>query len=481
MSLRYIFGFLSFIIPSILVTNYTLNHYYSGESFLLDTGWFTYLMTQPPLLPLDNPLDGILDKSYFTTHISLFYYPLQILYTLLDELITPQLYFSSIIGSFYGVIGVSIFIAGERWATTTLALTLLSITSIVAPFNGIGLGMIGFPHIEVAIPALTLLFLALYFRGNRYLSYIVVVLLLSVREDAGFHLFGLLSTIILLHYILKRTLESIPKDLIIVTLLSILYSISIIYLQKSLFGGDNALERIYLGEPHFAHITSIFIKDVVEFFINYRSYIYIPMVILVTLAIRSRNIILIVPLLSTLPWLLLSSISITYMPHSLNNYYAFPFMIIPIWIIFSFFIYNRSINYRVLLATLTTTLLSTYLFVGTTGHSDNTPWKKFGFEYLDKMDRVNSAIESINIDRDKFGNILYDEPLSSFMVATLTKEQYGYRNEFFKPQIEDANSIIFFEKNQKILEPIIELKGFSYLYRVKKSDIIVASEFDLAL
>jgi len=483
--LKYSFRLLSFLIPTLLVTNYILNHYYSGQSSVLDTGWFTYLLTQSTSLPVANPLKGLLDDSYFTTHLSLFYYPLSLLYSLVETFISPQLYFALFMGSLYGMIALAVFLAGEQFVSDKWTLMILFIMATLTPLNGVALGTIGFPHIEIAIPALLLLSVALYFRGNRYGSYFVVIALLMIREDAGFHLFGLFITLIVFYYFISKELKSLPKDLLYMALFSLLFSIVVIAIQKIFFAGDNALERIYLGQPHFAHLSFDFIQDRVEFFFYNRSYLYLPMFLLIPLAFWNRNPFLVVPLISTLPWLLLSSIAVITMPHSLSNYYAFPFITLLAWPIFAFLINSSLTNSRpakvskIFITIASTTLLSTALFIGTVGHVDNTPWRDFGWEYLKKKESIQSAIREVIDHKELFGETLYDEAMSSFMVERLGKDEYGYLNDYFQPQKDKAKSIIFFASSLSDIEPLFKEKSFPYTYRVVKSDILIASEYRL--
>ncbi len=483
--LKLFFGLFSFIIPTFLLSNYILNHYYNSESFVLDTGWFTYLLSESTSLPIANPLVGVLDYTYFTTHLSLFYYPFSLLYTLLEGFLTPIHYFSLFIGSLYGLIALAIFLAGEKFVSKKSTLFLLFLIAIITPFNGVALGTIGFPHIEIAIPALLLLFVAFYFRGNKYWSYFVVLIILTIREDAGFHLFGLLSIILIAYYLVVKKLASIPKDLIYIALFALFGSILLIAIQKNFFIGDNALERIYLGTPHFAHLSIDFIKDRVEFFLYNRSYLYVPAILLIPLAIWNKNIFLLVPLLSTLPWLLLSFIAITAMPHTFSNYYAFPFIVLVAWPLLAFLINSTIIDstspklFKIITTISLTTGLSIYLFIGTIGHVDNRPWRGFGLGYIQKIENVDRTIDIISHNKELFGNIIYDEAMSSFMIKTLTKDEYGYLNRFSKLQIQKANSIIFFENSLEKIRPILKEKKFHYFYKFNNTDIIIATEVAL--
>ena len=475
---------LSFFVPFIFIINYILNIYYSNLNSVCDVGWFTYLMTNSTSFPMENPLKGVLDKTYLSTHFSLFYYPLSFFYQIVKDFISPPIYFAIFIASSYSIISLSIFLSGEELLKNKAIkwYILLILISILTPFNGVGLGLIGFPHIEIAIPAFILFLFTLYFKGYKYSSYLVFLFLLTIREDAGFHLFGLLSILLIIFYFIKK----IPKDLIIIAILSFMYSIITIVIQKYFFIGDNALERIYLGSPHFSLINYDFLDNRLEFFIENREYIYIPMLLLMIFSIWSKNIFLVVPIISTLPWLILSFIAISTMPNSFANYYAFPFIIPLSWSLVSFLILhkmkpnNKLSHYKIFVTTITITISSIFLFSGNSGNWDNSPWKNFNFSYINKIEPTNNIIKLIDNNKNLFGNILYDEAISALSIRNLQKDEYGYINDFFPPQIKNANTLIFYKNSTKLFEIIKEKPNIKYIYELDDINIIIASEYNLS-
>ena len=481
---KYIGAILVFLIPFILVTNYILNEYYLDGSCVCDTGWFTYLLTNSTTINILNPLQGILTESYLSTHISLFYFPLSIIYKPLSSLMSPPVYFAIFIAFLYSIISITIFLAGDKILDIKDKYTLIFLIfiSILTPFNGVGLGLIGFPHIEIAIPALILLFLTLYFSGYRYISYFVFIFLMTIREDAGFHLFSILSLVLITIFFIKR---SLPKDLLFINIIALVASIFMIIIQKKYFGGDNALERIYLGIPHFAHLNYNFIVDRLDFIMEHRKYIYIPMLSLIPIAIWSRNIFLILPIISTLPWFILSIIAINPMPHSLTNYYAFPFILPLSWTLIGFLIFSKITNkqiksYKIVISTLIITLLSTILFDGEK-NLDGKPWDSCNFKYMNRLSSVDSAIKDIYKYRDIFGNIIFDESISALYIKNLKEAQYGYINTFQDWQLEQANSAIFYKDSKKMYSVIEKkLPLIKNFYQIRDTDIIVATEFNLS-
>ena len=89
-----------------------------------------------------------------------------------------------------------------------------------------------------------------------------------MREDAGLHYFGLFFLLVGYLYFAKGQL--ISKEIRFYSFLAVscfVYSLLAIAIQKTYFNvGDNALARVYLGEPTFAHISLSFLHERLVFF-----------------------------------------------------------------------------------------------------------------------------------------------------------------------------------------------------------------------
>ena len=492
-----IFGTLSTIIPTILYTNYVIYYFYTGRATLLDAGWFSYLSTHSLSWSITNPpvlYSAKSGGSFLTTHISPFFHLLSLLYDKLLSFIPADIYFALFIGISYGVISLAIFIAGVRLLpkVNLIYISILTLISILTSLNGASLALIGFPHIEIAIPSFILLFISLYFSGYKKLSIVSLLFLLLIREDAGLHLTALLLMIILIQLLYLRSLKRLDYTLIGVAIFSLIYSLTVIFIQKHYFPGDNALARIYLGNPPFAHLSADFIKHRLNFIINNREYLYLPALATLMISLISRNLFLLASLLATIPWMALSLIAVTNMPGTLSNYYTFPLIIMLSWPIPAFLIYkvyiDRTKDSRVsiLASVVLITLLSIALFPNNRGNADNSPWRGFHFTKLQRVTKTQKLLYTIRENKKHLGNILFGEGLSAFVVDTLQKEEYGYLNHFFKPQIESADSLIYYLHSQaqkpafEIMKKIIKQRGMKYIYLVEGTDIVIASQFELS-
>lgn len=483
-----IFLVLSFLIPTILFTNYVLNHIYVFGSSILDVGWFIHLSSVELTWPLINPLYIGVTESFFSTHFSPFFYVLSIIYKIFSWIISPHYLFSLFIGSMYGLISFSINMSFFKLINnySFKILFFILILSILGSLNGANLALIGFPHIEIAIPALILLFITLYFNNYKKLSYLTFILLLTIREDAGFHFFGVIFIFFIVHKISQKDLSKIDKDLWIIFVISFIYSILAIFIQKTFFPGDNALGRIYLGEPFFSHITKEFIIGGIKYFIQNREYLYVPAIFSIIFAIYMRNIYLLIALLSIIPWSFLLFFAVTPMPNTFSNYYIFPYITMICWPILGFLIckyFNiRNFNIKQILFPYLFVSASSFFLYDGSGNVDAKPYTKFNFDYINSYSNIEKFKKEFIENRIVFGNILYDEPSACIFVKDLNKNEYAYLNNFNEKQKSEVDTIIFFKNSDTLnqsaisrIKDIIRKNKLINIFLVKNSNLIIAT------
>lgn len=482
----------SFLIPTFFFTNYVLNQFYIQGSGLLDVGWFTYMITETTSWPIQNP--EAIGGTFFSTHFSLFFYVLSYIHQYVLFFMPGPVFYSAFIGSMYGLISLSVFLVGLKLIPkiSIQYLYALLFTSILSSMNGAALGLIGFPHIEIAIPALILLFFSLYITDKKILSFVVFTFLLTIREDAGFHVFALIMTTGILILIIKRNVKAIDLTLLGLAIIGLSYSIFAMYIQKIYFPGDNALERVYLGNPHFIHITCSFLSERLSFFFLNREYIYVPMLMTIILSLYTKNIILLSSLISSLPWFLLSLIAINVMPGSFSNYYAFPFILLGGWPIFAFYIAKKfaveQSDYfkNTVISILFITGTSILLFPGNSGNVDHKPWKNFIFFDYGKIIGTEGFIKYFVANKAQFGNIIFDEPLSALFVKNLSKDEYGFLNVFPENIQNNADTILYYDTKRALNSSSVETmrnilwkNNLNNIYTVPNSNIILATKYNI--
>jgi len=308
--------------------NYILNHFWHGP-YLYDTGWYAGMVYHPTPDLISPPADGA-NVSFYNTHIS----PLLVLlglpsYGLADAL---PVYYAKVIGVIYGCLGLAGTLAAEPltrhwgWRGPLAA----AVVGLGLAFSGISLIAIGYPHFEPLYAGLAVLFFASLFRGQTQWAVLPFALALLVREDAGLHLFGFLVLLVLCSWRVS-TLRPWRRRLASFALAGLMYSAAVITLQKISFHGDNALHRIYLGDPIYAHVSAALIKQRLTYYFHHNKFILIPCLLVAALAGWRRSWLLLAGLVGVLPWLALNFLAKSDAAGNLGVYYSFPVLVMLAW------------------------------------------------------------------------------------------------------------------------------------------------------
>lgn len=469
------------IIPSLLIFNYNMNHFFANGGFVLDSAWFASLYTGELTFPLKNP--EVIGGTFFSTHFSPFFYFFSVVYFLLNFIgfdISHLLFFSLIQGIWIGIMSSSIYFIIKRLASLPFALNLVLTYTLV--FNGMILSMIGFPHIEIALPSLISLFFALLLYNHLKFSLVVLIFLLFVREDVGLHLFGLFTMIYIGAVISKKKIILSSKQLILLAIICLGYSISAIAFQKFLFGiEDNALQRVYLGINTYEHITLKFIYDRLYFIAHNRMYIFIPFIVFSLYAIIKRDLLLGFVLLSYLPWMIFSSLAISFQAGTFTSYYVFPlisFMFMPLILIAllkSHNKYQNGIHYITL--SFISALLSVVLFYFSSGNHDDHPWKNFNFSYMNSIE-TEERVKQFLLSNPQL-NFICDDAVGTILIKTLQTKNWAYQLDLDRTTLMTKDTIIFQEGTflQNKIEDIIKNYNLLYIHNIKNTKFLVASKY----
>jgi hypothetical protein len=308
--------------------NYILNHFLHGP-YLYDTGWFAGIVYHPTWDLIGPPAAGG-NVSFYNTHIS----PMLLLlglpsYWLPDIL---PVYYAKVIGVVYGTLGLAGTLAGEPltrawgWRGPIAA----GLVGLGLAFSGLSLAAIGYPHFEPLYAGLAVLFLALLFRGQWRWAALPFGLALLVREDCGLHLFGILFLLYLCTWPVP-SLRPWRRLLLGFALVGLAYSLVVISWQKTFYHGDNALQRIYLGQPAYAHVTATLIKQRLVYYFRSNPCILAPGLLLAMLAAWRRSWLLLAGVTAMLPWVAFNFLAKSDDAAELVTYYSFPLLVMLIW------------------------------------------------------------------------------------------------------------------------------------------------------
>ncbi len=308
--------------------NFILNHFLHGP-YLYDTGWFAGVVYHPTWDLRGPPAFGD-HASFYNTHVS----PILLLLGLPSYWSADILpvYYAKVIGVVYGSLGLAGTLAAEPltrnwgWRGPLAA----GLAGLGLAFSGLSMGAIGFPHFEPLYVGLAVLFLATLFRGKSKWAVLPFGLALLVREDCGLHLFGILLLLFLCSWPVPE-LQPWRRRLLGYALAGLAYSLCVIALQKTFFPGDNALQRIYLGTPPYAHVTIALIKQRLTYYLRSNKYIFGPVLMMAALAVWRRSWLLLAGLAAVLPWVAFNFFAVSDEAGELHTYYSFPLLVLLIW------------------------------------------------------------------------------------------------------------------------------------------------------
>ncbi len=478
MKKKYIFYGVSFVIPFLLYLIYNINHFYDHGAYLMDDGWFAYLSTSSFSVPMKNP--NVFGGTFFNIHISPFFYLLSFIYQYIEPFVSEVVFFSIYLAIIYALLSFAIFNIGAVFIQkdTLKQYSFILLIAIITSFNGVMLSAIGFPHIELAIPILSLLFLSLYYTGKIKTSIAVMFILLLIREDAGLHLFAILFLLQIVQFVRTKQFD---KNIIKIALFSITYAVIVILFQK-LYFHSNTLERVYLGDPHFAHLTFYFLKERVSWILQHKPFLVYPFLFSILLSIYFKNIYLILSNISILPWILLSTIAISVEAGTFSNYYAFPFILLVSWPTFAFafqYMCTKKINYKqYIVAILLITVLSIVLFPQSSGSKDMKPWKSFGIEFISNISNTDKLIRYISKNKNILEKLYVDDHVAALMTKDLIPEKtwMGWNIKPSKYDNTDIRYLIFWKlPNTNKIKTIIASHNLHFLYRIPNSKIRIAA------
>ena len=307
--------------------NFILAHFYRNGPYLFDSGYLATLVYRTtPSLPNPPSFGG---GSWLATHITPILYLLSLpsngLYLPLPA------YYALTQGLIYGLLAFA-----GAWAARPLlenvrgGAALAGLIGLGLGFSGLTLAGVAFPHFEFLFGGLAILFLAQLLREKGRGAPALFVLALLVREDAGLHLFGVLFLLGGLTWIIpewrwrRRQLGAFMG-------VALGYSIVVIILQKRYFPGDDALRRIYLGDPLFHQVTRALLRQRLESYLDFGKYLWAPLLILVVAAFWRRSLVLLCWLAAVLPWMVFNFLADSKSAGALFGYYAFPLAVTFIW------------------------------------------------------------------------------------------------------------------------------------------------------
>ncbi len=317
------------LVPFLAYAINVLHSFYDVGSSFFDAGWSAFLIHDGDL-QLHEPPCIVYGSSWFDFHIS----PLFIATSAFGHLLplTRIQFYATYVGISHALPAVAVFwllVSGYRM-TGPIERAVAALLALSFAFDGLAVAIARFPHFTMFIVGTGMMFLvALVLRRFR-IALFFFLLCLATREDAGFHLFALLSLLTLLECWRGTRLRE-QKSTVLFALGAFCYSTAVVGLQHVLAGPNPLLISEYLGSPPFADVT---LASMAQRFIGwmvYRGYVVLPAVGALAWAVARRNPYVILGYVAFLPWGLLHLAAAREMLGILPSYYAFPFMLASFW------------------------------------------------------------------------------------------------------------------------------------------------------
>lgn len=325
------------LIPPLLVvampfaafTVLCLRHFYELGGFWGDSGQLAALMWHSdPMLHTPLVSGG---ESFFATHLALIFLPLSAVSWLLP--LTKIQFFAAFQGLCHALMALAVYwllVSGYQMRTLIrrCGAALLALTFA---FNGLAIAAARNPHFELLIVATAMLFLTARQLGRPILALSFFILCVATREDAGFHLCGVLSVVSVID---RRRGARGPRIMgtVAYAIAGFLCGVAALVVQKYAFPvPHSSMSGVYIGDPPFAHVTGKEIFERLLYWIFYRAYIVLPAVVAAIWGIRTKNPWLPAAYIAFIPWALLHLLAASEFAGTLSNYYPFPFLIAAFW------------------------------------------------------------------------------------------------------------------------------------------------------
>lgn len=498
-----------FVLPQVAIANSLLHHFYVHGAPLYDAGWFAYWATHALTLDVTS-IPSIEDVPMLGRHVFLFFFPLSWIYQIFSSFLSEQIYFSIVQGAWAGMVSLAIFFIGYG----AMNCWLLAVISVATGLNPFVFTSTSFPHVEMAMPAFIALFIASWMRLREHrrlwwLSFLPLAGLLSVREDAGLHGFGLFILLTAYFWWCVRERRDIWRFFGLASLICVGYSVVAFLVRQSFSPADDIIVWKFTGSPPYAHLTADLIRERVAFIASNREYVYIPMLALALIAVLQRSLLPLIAVVSVLPWMLWHLIAKDQLAGTFFPYIMAPVMVVMFWPLVSALLRDMLLTQDldaarkhpdrrqestptkfwsrvteqfdrrpILIAALLQLALCVSLTATLTGNANvrtNVVRDGFSFSYMDKIAPVDHATDITHslIVNNAMGEFIMDSAMAS-LVLTDVRPHNVLSHEYSKFQyFKAAESVITFSSG---FQRYFHYLGDRFVYHYPQADIYIVSK-----
>jgi uncharacterized membrane protein len=317
------------LVPFLAYAINILHSFYDVGNAFYDAGWSAYLIHDGDLL-LHQPLFVEGGISCFNLHVA----PVFVVTSALGSLVplTRIQFYAAYVGISHALPAIAVFwllTSGYRMTRPAACLVAAALALFFA-FDGLALAIARFPHFMMFLVGTGMMFLAALVLRRSGIALVFFVLCLGTREDAGFHLFALLSLSLIWQWWQGASWRE-QRPTVAFALAGVLYSAIVVSLQHVLAGEHSLLTSEYLGSPPFADITLSTMVERFRGWVAFRGYVMLPAFAALIWAIARHNPQVILGYAAFVPWGILHLAAARDMQGVLPSYYAFPYMFASFW------------------------------------------------------------------------------------------------------------------------------------------------------
>jgi hypothetical protein len=467
-------------VPLVIFAAIILHHFYVTGSFMLDAGWTAYLITNGGLhLFYPTSLGSI---SYFAFHVSPIFIPIAELRKLIP--LSDIQFFAVYVGMCHALTGLAVFwlLRSGFGLRSYPATAMAALAAIAFSLNGLALAIARYPHSEILVVGAIMVFWAAVVRRRFIVASIFLGVALATREDAGFHVFGLVFLVVAFNRWYGVPWREQRAEIGYAGV-ALLYSVAVVVLQRTISPDVSTLTLTYAGDPPFGHLTVATVLLRLQFYATYRAYIIIPAIVACIWAARTRNPYIVVGYLAFLPWGALQLIASTDIAGTMSGYYAYPYLIASFWPLVGVLLDRRrrgAVDGNALHVAFFLALIAGS-FIGV-AHQYNPGRTNIGAAVLSPA----SVARQVITDR-ALGEFIRSKPglgtvLADTSIVALAPDGFTERETITRRGIAAPNTVIYFEGGYEAEQAraLAVENGLSHRYRVPDTAIRLATDRPLS-
>lgn len=471
-----------------LVYTATLNAFY-GSGDMTDGAWLATVAWHNNI-QLNGP--PAFWESFFKEHVSPIFWLTNIISYILP--LSKFDFFAVVLGATYALFATGIFrlwqlgIKSER--PSIAATFVMIVVALAASFSGVGMQALRLPHHEMMFPAFAVWFLISLIEKKYNWASLCFCLALMVREDMGFHLFGVLFLTLM---VFKFTRITFPQGKLVwrYALAAFVYAVLMMLFKNFVFSevGGGVFQRSYIGSPPWHHITADLLQQRWDFYVASRGYIYLPFALTCIWAAIIRNPLLPVGYLAFVPWLLLSFFATNDTTATLSYYYGFPFWLSLAWPLVAIHLWPTASKFKLGQKPYILVLLAS-LIVFDAGHWTVYPFTKcsyVGFPFQPSDGLINRDMTEKFVDYFIKNEKTFEQNgLGMDMAVQALVVDHSSRDSWLQ-DLQDKNvqpSILIYyqggyQGGTHVL-PLLKSGLYNYFYEVPGTPVRLASQHELS-